>query len=273
MGSPFHELEISSLGDLIDRATPAQPDPASGRRRNYSVYRGASDASQGLLTSLDQLGGCHPPHTKRDLEEHIFRNFLRYARPFLKEPRINEWELLVTAQHHGVPTRLLDWTYSPLVAAHFATLHADRQVDRLIWQMDWRALHQHFQLKPLAFLVGDLDHLTRSRGFPSLSEFFQREEQGPQRFVCMLEPPALDDRILAQAAAFTLASSKSRGLDRMLLDEGLASCLTCYRIPASRIDLVRDQLDLCSFDERRLFPDLDGVAAEIKRYYAASQAG
>jgi hypothetical protein len=271
-GGEFKEIEVSTLGELLDQSTPA-PDPASGRRRNYSVYRGARDGPFGLLTSLDQLGGCNPPHTKRQLEEHIFRNFLRYARPFLKQPQINEWELLVTAQHHGVPTRLLDWTYSPVVAAHFATLDTDEKADRVIWKLNWREMHQHFGLKPLAFLVGDLDELIRSRGFDSIWDFFNREKEGEGRFVCMLEPPALDDRILAQTAAFTLASTKGSGFEQLLRKEGLNHCLTRFVIPAARIEYLRDQLDLCSLDERRLFPGLDGVAAEIKRYYGAGGTG
>jgi len=48
------------------------------------------------------------------------------------------------------------------------------------------------------------------------------------------------------------------------------SKLQRFIIPADRVDLIRDQLDLCSVDERRLFPDLDGVAAEMRRYYSSS---
>ena len=85
-----------------------------------------------VLTSLDRLGGSEPPHTKARLEEHLLRNFIRYSRPLLATPPINEWELLVLAQHHGLPTRLLDWTYSPTVAAHFATLGPETEADRII---------------------------------------------------------------------------------------------------------------------------------------------
>src|SRR5687768_15551734 len=108
----FKEIEVSSLGELLDKATPNKPDPASGRRRVYAVYRGVADTDKALLTGLDRLGGCNPPHTKAHLEEHILRNFVRYGRPFIPPSAANDWELLVTAQHHGLPTRLLDWTYS-----------------------------------------------------------------------------------------------------------------------------------------------------------------
>src|SRR5688572_10533433 len=79
------EVIVRSLGDLIDKVTPTEPDPRTGRRRDSGVYRGDGDAGWPLLTSLDKLGGVNPPHSKADLEEHILRNFLRYSRPYLSQ--------------------------------------------------------------------------------------------------------------------------------------------------------------------------------------------
>jgi hypothetical protein len=268
----FQEIEVGSLGDLLDKATPAEPDPVSGRRRMYGVYRGVADTQRSLLTSLDRLGGSDPPHTKAHLEAHILRNFIRYARPFLLHSPANDWELLVTAQHHGLPTRLLDWSYSLLIAAHFATLRGDPQCDRVVWRLDWRAMHEHFDLKPLAFLVADLDEALGAKGYQSVWDLFGSSGDEKQ-FVCMLEPPAIDARIFSQSAAFTLASAKTRGLDAILHEAGLGECLTRFIIPAARVDFIRDQLDLCGVDERRVFPDLDGVAEEIRRYYTSSGKG
>jgi hypothetical protein len=87
-------------------------------------------------------------------------------------------------------------------------------------------------------------------------------------FACMLEPPSLDARIVAQSAAFTLCSDKRQPFDRFLERHGLGGALTKIIIPASEAGRVRDQLDLVSVDERRLFPDLDGVAAHLRRYYS-----
>jgi hypothetical protein len=77
------EIRIKSLGDMVDRVTPAEPDVETGRWRDSGVYRGSADAGWPLLTSLDQLGGVDAPFTKADLEEHILRNFIRYSRPYL----------------------------------------------------------------------------------------------------------------------------------------------------------------------------------------------
>jgi hypothetical protein len=270
-------IEVRSLGELIDRLTPEAPDARTGRRRDSGIYRGSGDACWPLLTSLDRLGGVHPPHTKCDLEEHILRNFVRYSRPYFPTPR-NEWELLIAAQHHGLPTRLLDWTYSPLVAAHFATLgrreggrrheRGERGlVDRAVWRLDWQRVHRHFELPPLALLTDDLDALFgRGDGFTPWRLANEGRRMPP--FACMLEPPTLDSRIAAQSAVFTLCNDTSRSFDAFLAEHGLADALTRFVIPADEVERLRDQLDLVTVDERHIFPDLDGVAARMRRYYS-----
>lgn len=266
----IEEIRVESLGQLLDLVTPEEHDPVSGRIRDTSVYRGSGHVDWPLLTSLDRLGGTHPPHSKAHLEEHVLRNFIRYSRPFLAARPANDWELLVSAQHHGVPTRLLDWSYSPLIAAHFATLAGPPDADKVVWRLNWRRVHEHFGLPPFAFLVQDLDAILQAHGIRSLGDLMARPHPGDARFVCMLDPPALDDRIIAQSATFTICTDKTQSFEQTLRDVGLACALTRYLVPRERVNYVRDQLDLCALDERKLFPDLDGVAAQLRRYYSPS---
>jgi hypothetical protein len=265
----IREIVVRSLGEFIDVVTPREPDPQTGRRRDTGVYHGASNAARPLLTSLDRLGGLEPPHTKADLEEHILRSFIRYSRPHLDEARPhNDWELLIAAQHHGVPTRLLDWSYSPLVAAFFATRPAEgRSKDRAIWRLDWQRVHRQFKLPQLALQIQELDSVFGEKQAHSLSpaKLFSTREH--RTFACMIEPPSLDDRIVAQSATFTLCSTTCQSFDQFLDEQGLAEALTKYVIPDGDLARVRDQLDMVGIDERRLFPDLDGVARAIRRYY------
>ena len=261
----IREIEVSTLGELIDRVTPAKPDPSTGRRRDSCVYHGSADASRSLLTSLDRLGGVNPPHTKTGLEEHILRNFARYSRPHLQHAT-NAWELLVAAQHHGVPTRLLDWSYSPLVAAHFATM-GEQNVDRVIWRLDWKPMHRTFGFPELALVIDDLHRLVGRDGeFTPWRLIGEGSKAKP--FACMIEPPTLDVRISAQTATFTLCSDTSCAFDDFLARHHLEDVLTRFVIPRPASDCVRDQLDQAGMDERRLFPDLDGVAAQMRRYYS-----
>jgi hypothetical protein len=264
---PISEVVVRSLGDLIDKVTPTEPDPRTGRRRDSGVYRGDRDAHWPLLTSLDKLGGAHTPHSKAALEEHILRNFIRYSRPYFAQAPVNDWEILIAAQHHGLPTRLLDWTYSPLVAAHFATLGGNSDSDRVVWRLDWKTVHKAFDLPELALLIQDLEGiLGGNRPLTPWGMF--SDARGSREFACMLEPPSLNARIVAQSATFTLCSDKQRPFNAFLEEHGLGSTLTKFIIPAAETARFRDQLDLVSVDERRLFPDLDGVAAEMRRYYS-----
>jgi hypothetical protein len=84
----------------------------------------------------------------------------------------------------------------------------------------------------------------------------------------MIDPPSISPRIIAQAGVFTLASDKSRSFDAFLEEHGLGEVLTRYVIPASLVAFFREQLDLVGMDERRIFPDLHGVAEELRRYYS-----
>jgi hypothetical protein len=265
------EIKIRSLGELIDKTTPCEPDPESGRLRDNSVYRGMADKDWRLLSSLDRLGGTEPPHGKAHLEEHLLRNFMRFGKPFLPKQNENLWELMCIAEHHGLPTRLLDWTHSPLVAAHFATLNQESGNDRVIWRLNWRMLHEHFRLRPLSFLVEDLDALLRERGYQSGWEFIGKEPPSERHFACLLEPPAFTERLSVQAGAFTIGSSKNKAFDSFLEESGLEGALSRLIISADRVNYIRDQLDLASVSERRLFPGLDGISAELCRYYSASR--
>lgn len=262
---------IQSLGELLDRTTPREPDAASGRLRANSVFRGVAGRGGSLLTGLDRLGGTHPPHTKKHLEEHLLRNFIRYGHQFLPEAREALWPVMVAAEHHGLPTRLLDWSHSPLIAAHFATLGAQASGDRVIWKLNWRRLHRGFGLREVTFLIQDLEPMLTERGFSSSWEFLNEPPGKGREFVCLLEPPAFIPRLEVQSGAFTLASSKEKALETILADAGLGDALEQFIIPARRVDFIRDQLDICAVDESHLFPGLDGIAAALRRYYSSSR--
>lgn len=111
----MNEITISSFGDLVEKLFDNSWDPKIKRFRSHYVFRGLSDESYQLKTTLMRLGGNYIK-----MEKQLLRNFRKYAYRDVV-PQDSIWNWLSIAEHYGLPTRLLDWTISPLVAAHFAT--------------------------------------------------------------------------------------------------------------------------------------------------------
>jgi hypothetical protein len=109
------DIHIASWQELIDVLYADTWREQISRFRSNFAFRGVSDAQHDLRTTLARLGG-----DVGELERHILRSFRKYAHRDAV-PGDSLWNWLAVAQHYGAPTRLLDWTYSPFVAMHFAT--------------------------------------------------------------------------------------------------------------------------------------------------------
>ena len=85
-----------------------------------SIYRGVCDHKYTLKTSLGRKRNIQTKDIFA-IEAKMMRLFKAHSTAYIGSKPNNEWEWLALAQHHGLPTRLLDWTRNPLVALFFAT--------------------------------------------------------------------------------------------------------------------------------------------------------
>ena len=257
-----NEIVIESWSHLCDEVYHNSWQPELGRYRTNFAFRGLSDKNYELRTGLRRNCADH-----KELEYHILRNFRKYSRT--SEPGLTktQWRLLVLAQHHGLPTRLLDWTYSPFVAMHFATAITDKfDRDGIIWKVDFVKINHSapdifLQVlkdeKCNAFTVEMLEDL-----IPDLKAFDELKD-GPHAI--FFEPPSIDERIVNQYALFSVISDYSVDFEEILTINP-----DFYRriiIPKELKWEIRDKLDQANINERLLFPGLDGLASWLKRHY------
>ncbi len=232
------------------------------RYRDSRIYRGCSDSDWMLVPSLNRV--CSHDLS---LERQILRSFRKYGYAELANCQ-ETWKLLTVAQHHGIPTRLLDWTYSPLVAAHFATEDISRyDRDGVIFCLnvpDFRPyLPQSFREElertgGNVFSIGMLQKLS-----PKLKDL---ESQSEKPFALFFEPSSMIDRIANQYALFSVVSNPSVMLSDIITHEGI-KCIR-YVIPKSIKLEIRDKLDYINISERMIYPGLDGISRWITRRYS-----
>ncbi len=252
----WQELQTALFQDSWDKNI--------NRYRSSYVYRGLWNSNYDLKTSLIRLGGAYD-----QLEPHLLRNFRKYAYNN-SSPGNSVWNWLAVAQHHGLPTRLLDWTYSPYVALHFATANiSNYNHDAAVWCVNYVK-----STKYLPKILKDAIDEEGSNVFTpdvlepvcaSLKELagFQEDD-----FVMFLEPPSLDGRIVHQFALFSMMSKP-----QAVLSEWLANHPDLFFriiIPGRMKWEIRDKLDQANITERVLFPGLAGLSQWLKRHYTTA---
>jgi FRG domain-containing protein len=258
------DIRIKSWIELQEAVFADSLQPRIRRHRSQFVFRGAPRVSHTLETSL-QTGGfvAH--------ERHLLSSFRKYA----VESAVHGdsiWNWLSLAKHHGLPTRLLDWSYSPYVAMHFATANFNQfDDDGAIWCVDYQKTNELLPPPLQEILKNEDANIFTTELLNSVATTLHDFDALGKDFVLFFEPPSLDERIVNQFALFSFPSSA-----KLSLEELLKRRESMYRriiIPAELKWEVRDKLDQANITERVLFPGLDGLATWLKRYFSPRLPG
>ena len=271
-----HIDTLEGISELLFESVKADDN---GRYRTAYYYRGMPNVDYSLATSLarnyqrDDSEKVNKQREKvsKDLEMYILENFTKYAS--IEDPSISEsiWKAMIVGQHHGLPTRLLDWTHSPLVALHFAEACDDfselETKDAVVWRIDVRELNKKLPEKYQKKLKSNSTHMfsvkTLSEVVKTINDY--DKDMGSSSFVTV-EPPSIDERIVNQYAFFALVPNGIKDLAEYL--DSLKDVETKKFIIDKKIRwALREYLDQFNMSERTIYPGLDGIAKWLARHY------
>jgi hypothetical protein len=210
------QITIASFHDFHDIVVDCPP---------MSIFRGVRKKNYLLIPKVGRL-----QNYSRELEKGMLARFKVHAAPYV-ERDLNDWQWLVVAQHHGLSTRLLDWSTNALVALFFAVEKAF-EGDSAVYAFKTNkgAINDTFRLSPF-------------------------EVDGIYRF----HPRNITPRLAAQSASFTVQ-------DWPQMDIG-GKAITKIVIPLNLRQQLKNVLYRYGVHRGSLFPDLDGQAQMIEWLY------
>jgi hypothetical protein len=225
----------------------------TSRPYRHWAFRGERDAQWPLYSSLSrylQNFGVHPKAWAKQ-EDRILRIFKRKAHQFLDKPPEpdDDFQWLALMQHHGAPTRLLDFTWSPYVAAFFAL---ERTLgDGVVWAMNPARIDSSRAPK-------------QSHMDPRAPGNFQRYFlKGTHRFIWMGEPHTMNRRLIAQSGTFAVPGVLDRAIEDILTNSDQEEILAKFVMTHAVREVGMRELYRMNITYATLFPDLDGLARSL----------
>jgi hypothetical protein len=205
-------------------------------RRDAPLFRGMRSPRWQLESTFDRMFRLVEADRRTTLFDALLASFREACRDFGLPEELcrDERRLIALGRHHGMPTRLLDWTSSPYVAAFFAYQEALEQIEDLDSHVVLWVLHRQCQ-------VWSGEHDVEIVAVPSFENARARN----------------------QAGHFTLSRSPYHSLEEVVTHctEVTGVALTRILLPLSDVRTVLADLDLMGISAGQLFPDLTGVAA------------
>jgi len=272
---PFKSTTVDSWDKLIslihsEKFVPKKASEGNHYRSPY-IFRGMDSADWNMQTSLERLN--HDSEKALLLiEKSLIRSFRKFAKDGLFDKQ-SEWYILAVAQHNGLPTRCLDWTWSPMVALHFACGKVEhKEEDGVVWCLDATILREINEkiIKPNKSIKGVswvYDTKLLEDNFAKLKNI---TEQDKDDFLILWEPPSIDTRIANQGGLLSISNQINKSQDQILIKyiKDYPDLVHRIIIKSEIKGRIRDMLDMNNISERTLFPGLPGLCDWLKRYYS-----
>ena len=203
-------------------------------------------------------------------EGSILEEFMVSLPAYSAKNHDDPWELYSLMQHCGLPTRLLDWSKSPLAALFFALdfdeSKAAHDQTPVVWVMNPYALNYFSHSKealfvPLTRFGRSGDETLVDPYLPMcLRPFRVSPDTGLGSLPIAVEPPFSNPRVLAQQGCFTVHGSDARALEDI---PGMAAHLVTIEIAPEKTPDLRDELEQLGFRAEWMYQDVDRLSKRI----------
>lgn len=246
------DRQIADLVDYIEWLSgfAAEQNLYRGQPRTTPSSSKLSNSEAKLLPKIGRISNI-PNEELQRIERSLIENFKRNAIPHLSLLPQNDWEWLVVAQHHGLVTRLLDWTVSPLAALWFAVRDSlgIMPTDRCVW----------------TFVPLEFDSSSGSGDHENVGPFEIKQ-------ISIYNPAATIQRVWAQVGCFTVHPFSTTALAfEDMLDQHRPLSLRRAIVPKSSVPSIANDLRKLGINDYSLFPDLDGLSRDLNIKYTSRE--
>lgn len=257
------EKNISSLSDYIEFITLISEE-------GFNFFRGQdSHMEHKLLPSLLRTDSLTK---KRVYSDKCDQNFINYFKskciPHLDYLPKNEWEWMSTAQHYGLPTRLLDWSQSPLSALFFATencnFNCSEEDSAVVWCLNPTALNERSRFVEDFTVIPNIAEENDTFLTNLKQKFGLGANPNGQIYPIALIHPSSNSRIHAQKGVFTIFPINGAPLNEL---EKSSEFLIKILIPNDIKHEIKKQLFNIGVTYSSIYPDLDSLCKDIKFEY------
>jgi|694.fasta_scaffold63509_3 hypothetical protein len=202
----------------------------------YMLFRGQSQ-DWDLLPKIARITP-KKGNSILDMETSMLDDFKRLAKPYLKNIPTNEWEWLGLAQHHGMATRLLDWSTNPLAALWFAVKEQSKKHSGVVWIFD-----------------APEEDILMAKAVPTINPYISSRTK-------VFQPELSSVRIQSQNGWFTVHKYIKETKKFIPFQKNIRNnkFLKKIIIPSDHFYKLRFQLDRMGVNRLSLFPDLEGAA-------------
>ena len=234
--------QIESVQGFITLVDHVKDSEESNGNRSDFLFRGQSQ-DWPLLPKLARLR-LRGDVTK--IERLIMDKFKRASLPLTEFKPEDDWDWIALAQHHGLPTRLLDWSGNALAALWFAVkdppiIEKNKKQNGIIW-----------------LLMPDVDD-------------FKSDTYGPfsNRQTKLFRPRVISRRISAQAGAFTVHKfNKNEKVIGLETHRGYSRKLIKISIAPDNFAQIRHRLNMLGVNYSTIYPDIDGLCSHLQWRYS-----